>query len=115
MLHREVVDFLGILVPPFLLVMQVVVLPLPFCCLDEIGRIAWVCWENNGWLCELTNSQRHEWVVVLQAVHNVLGEGFDVEVEGGRHLHSPGVVKINVFKALRGHHGRRLGSPNVRN
>ena len=55
-LHHEVVDFLGIFVPPFLLVMCMVVLPLPFCCFDKIGWIRWVLWEDDGWLLELTNS-----------------------------------------------------------
>jgi hypothetical protein len=39
MLHHKVIDLLGIFIPPFLLIMGVVVLPLPFHCLDKVGKI----------------------------------------------------------------------------
>ncbi len=38
-LHHEVVDLLGIFVPPFLLIVGMVVLPLPFRHLNKVGRI----------------------------------------------------------------------------
>jgi hypothetical protein len=55
-LHHEVVDFFGIFISPFLLIMCMVALPLPFCCFDKVGWICWVLWEDNGWLLELANS-----------------------------------------------------------
>jgi hypothetical protein len=39
MLHHKVVDLLVIFFPPFLLIVGAVVLPVPFCCLDKVGRI----------------------------------------------------------------------------
>jgi hypothetical protein len=83
MLHHKVVDLLGIFVSPFLLVVGMVVLPLPFCCLNKVGQILWVIWESNTWLLELTNCQCSKQAIVLQTVHNVLRDGFDIEIEGG--------------------------------
>ncbi len=56
MLHHKIVDLLAFFVPPFLLILGVVVLPLPFCCLIKVGRILRVIQESDGWLPELTNS-----------------------------------------------------------
>ena len=102
MLHHEVVDLLGILIPPFLLIMGVILLPLPLCCLGEVGRIGWIVGEADGWLLELTNGQRNKRTVNLQTVCNVLREGLNVEVERGRRLGCPRVVEDYVFVALRG-------------
>ncbi len=55
---------------------------------------------GNGWLHELASGQCGEWTVEFQAVCNVLGDGFDVEIEGGCHLCSPCVIKNNWLKAL---------------
>ncbi len=55
-LHHEVVDFLGVFIPPFLLIVCMVVLPLPFRCFDKVGWIRWVFREDNGWLLEFANS-----------------------------------------------------------
>jgi hypothetical protein len=40
--------------------------------------------------------------VKLQTVCNMLGDGFEVKIEGGRCLGSPHVFKCNVLEALRG-------------
>ncbi len=55
-LHHEVVDFLGIFIPSFLLIVCMVVLPLPFRCFDKVGWIRWVLQEDDGWLLEPANS-----------------------------------------------------------
>ncbi len=68
MLHHEVVDLLCIFIPPFLLIMSMVIFPLSFCCLDEVGWICWVVQEGNDWLLELANGQRSERTVELQVV-----------------------------------------------
>jgi hypothetical protein len=102
MLHHEVVDFLGIFVPPFLLIVGVVVLPLPFCCLDKVGRILWVIREVmvGSLSSQITNAasgpSNFRWVC------DVLGYGFKDMIGGGRHLGSPRVVENNVFEALHG-------------
>ncbi len=72
MLHHEVVDFLSILVPPFLLVVHMVEVPLPFCCLDEVGWVLPVRWEVNSWRLEFSNGQRGERAVRLQYVQRWL-------------------------------------------
>jgi hypothetical protein len=109
MLHHKVVDLLGIFTPPFLLIVGVVVLPLPFCCLNDVGRILWVLQESNGWVPELTNCLCCKRAVKLQMVFNMLGDGFEVKIEDGRRLiGSPCVVENNVFKALRGHCEQRF-------
>jgi hypothetical protein len=94
MLHHKVVDLLGIFVPPFLLIVGVVVLPLPFCHLDKVGRILWVIWERDGWLFELTNCQCCKRAVkLLQMVCGVLRDGFEVKNEGGCRLEVPVLSK----------------------
>ncbi len=50
MLYHKVVEFLSVLVPPLLLITCVIEICLPFCCLDEVGRVRWVVWEVDGWL-----------------------------------------------------------------
>ncbi len=81
-----------------------VVLPLPFCCLDKVGQILWVIHEGSSWLLELMNGQCVEQAIILQKVRNVLGDGFDIKIEGGHRLGSPRVIKDIVFEALHGHH-----------
>jgi hypothetical protein len=56
MLHHKVVDFLGIFVQLFLLIVDMVVLPLPFHCLNKVGRILQIIRESDSWLLELTNA-----------------------------------------------------------
>ncbi len=53
-------------------------------------------------LLELTNCQCCERAVKLQMVCNMLGDGFKIEIEGGRRLGSPRVVENNVLEALHG-------------
>jgi hypothetical protein len=81
--------------------MGVVVFPLLFCGLDEVGQICRVIWEGNDWLLELANGQHSKQTIKLQAVCDVFGDGFDVEVKRGRGLGGPCVVKDDVLKALR--------------
>jgi hypothetical protein len=88
-LHHKVVDLLGILILLFLLIAGMVIFPLPFCHLSEVGRICWVVREGNDWLLQLTNGKCSEWTVELQAVCDVLGDGFDVEVKRGSSLGGP--------------------------
>jgi len=95
-LHHEVVDFLCIFVPPFLLVVCVVEAPLPFRCLNKVGRVQRIWREDNGWRFEFSYGERGERAIVLEAVCNVFGDGLDVEVEGGLRLGSPRVVKDDV-------------------
>ncbi len=102
MLHHEVVDLLSIFVPPFLLIVGMVLLPLPFCHLNKVGRILRVIQESDGWLPELTNRQCCKWAIKLQMVCNMLRDGFEVEIGGGCHFGSPRVVKNYVFEALCG-------------
>ncbi len=102
MLHHKVVDFLSILVPPFLLVIRVVEVPLPFCCLDEVGWVLGVRREVDSWRLEFSNGQRGKRAMVLQAVCNMLRDGFNIEIEGGCRLGSPRVVKNNMLQPLRG-------------
>ncbi len=102
MLHHEVVHLLDIFIPPFLLVLGMVVLPLPFCCLDKVGRILQVIRDSDSWLLELTNHQCCKRAFKLQTVCDVLGDGFEVKIEGRRHRGSPRVVENNVFEALCG-------------
>ncbi len=102
MLHHKVADFFSILVPPFLLVIRMVEVPLPFCCLNEVGWVLWVRREVDSWRLEFSNGQRGEQAVVLQAVCNMFGDGFNIEIEGGCCLGSPRVVKNNMLQPLRG-------------
>ena len=92
MLHHEVVDFLSIFIPPFLLVVCMVEVSLPFCCFKEVGWVQRVRREDNGWCLEFSHSQLGKWAVKLEAVCGVLGDGLDVEIEGGCCLGSPCVV-----------------------
>jgi hypothetical protein len=110
-LHHKVVDLLGIFIPGFLLIVGVVIFPLPFCHLDEVGRICRVVQEGNDWLLELANGQRSERTVKLQAVRNLLRDGFDIEIKHGCGLGGPCVVEDDVLKALsRCREGCFLGS-----
>ncbi len=102
MLHHKVVDFLSVLVPPLLLIMCVVEISLPFCCLDEVGRVCWVVWEVDGWCLEFPHGQQGERTVKLEAVHNVFGDGFNIQIEGRCRLGNPCVVKNNMLQPLHG-------------
>jgi hypothetical protein len=59
-------------------------------------------WELNHRFFELVGCKRGEVSVVFQAVCEVLRDSFDVQVEGGRRLGGPRVVKNDVFKTLCG-------------
>ncbi len=86
--------------------MGMVIFPLPFHFLDKIGCICWVVREGNDWLLELADGQRSERTVKLQAVRNMLGDGFDIEIKCGRGLGGPCVVEDDVLEALRRCHER---------
>jgi hypothetical protein len=94
MLHHKVVDFLSILVPPFLLVVCMVEVPLPFRHLNKVVWVLRVKWEVNSWCLEFSNGQRSERAVVLQAVCDMFRDGFNIEIEGGCCLGSPMLSKI---------------------
>ncbi len=79
-----------------------VVYPLPFCRLDKVGRICWVVLEGNDWLLELANGQCSKLTIKLQAVRNMLRDGFNVEVKCGCSLGDPCAVEDDVIKALCG-------------
>jgi hypothetical protein len=102
MLHHKVVDFLSVLVPPLLLIMCVVEISLPFCCLDKFGRVRWVVWEVDGRCLEFPHSQHSERTVKLEAVCYVFGDGFNIQIEGRCRLSGPSVVKNNMLQPLRG-------------
>ncbi len=104
MLHLKVVDFLSILVPPLLLVVCVVEVSLPFCCLDEVDWVRRVVWEVDGWCLEFPHGQRDERTVKLEAVCDVFGDGFNIQIEDRCRLGGPCVVKNNMLQPL---HGRR--------
>ncbi len=108
MLHHKVVDLLGVFVQPCLLIMGVVGLPLPFYCLDKVGRILGVIQESDGWLPELTNCQCCKRAVKLQMVCNVLGDGFELRLKVDAALAVPMLSKNNVFKALCGCNKKRF-------
>jgi hypothetical protein len=101
-LHHQIVNFLGVLGPPSLLVISMIVFLLPLHCLDEGGCVRWVIGELNRRFFELADCKRGEGSVVFQAVHEVLGDSFNVQVEGGCRLDSPHDVKYDVFKTLCG-------------
>jgi hypothetical protein len=89
-----------------------VVFLLPLCHLDECGHVGWVLRELNLRFFELTDCEHGEGSIVFQAVREVLGGSFDVQVKGGRRLGGPCVVKeYDVFKTLLGccEHGFLLG------
>ncbi len=102
MLHHQIVDFLGVLGPPFLLVIGVIVLALPLCCLNEGGCVGWVIGELNGRFFEFANCKRGKWPIIFKAVCEVLGDGLDVEVEGRCRFDSPRVAKSDMFETLSG-------------
>jgi hypothetical protein len=77
---------------------------LPFCCLDEVGWVRRVVWEVDGWCLEFPHGQRGKRTVKLEAVRNVFGDGFNIQIEGRCHLGGPSVVKNNMLQPLRGHH-----------
>ena len=97
MLHHEVVDFLCIFVPPFLLIVRVVEAPLPFCRLDKVGGVQRTWREDNDWCFEISYGKRGKRAIVLEAVRDVFRDGLNVEVEGGRRLGSPRVVEDDMF------------------
>jgi hypothetical protein len=101
-LHHQIVDLLGVLGPPFLLVIGMVVFLLPLCCLNKGGCVGWVVGELNLRFFELADCKRSKGSIVFQVVHEVLRDSFDAQVKGGRHLGSPCDVKYYVFKTLRG-------------
>ncbi len=103
MLHHKIVDLLSILVPPLLLVVCVVEVSLPFCCLDKVGWVRRVVWEVGGQCLEFPHGQHGERTVKVEAVHGVFGDGFNILVEGRCHLGGPRVVKNNMLQPLRGH------------
>ncbi len=92
-LHHKVVDLLGILISPFLLIVGMVMFPLPFCHLDKVGQIFQVSREGNDWLLELGNGQRSEQTIKLQAARDVLVDDFDVEIKRGCGHGIPHVVE----------------------
>ncbi len=104
MLHHKVVDFLSVLVPPLLLIMCVVEISLSFHCLDEVGRVRWVIWEVDGRCLEFPHCQRRKQTVKLEAVCNVFGDGFNIQIEGRCHLGGSCVVKDNMLQPLYGCH-----------
>ncbi len=89
MLHHQIVDFLGVLGPPFLLVICMIVFLLPLCCLYEGGCVGWVIGELNRMFFELADCKHSEGSVVFQAVCKVLGDSFNVQVKGGCCFGSP--------------------------
>ena len=101
-MHHEVVYFLIVFNPPLFLIVRVVEVPLPFCCLGDVCRVRGVRREGDGWCLEFSHGKRGERAVVLEAVHDVFRESLDVEIEGGRHLDSPRVIKDDVFQSLCG-------------
>ncbi len=106
MLHHKVVDFLSVLVPPLLLIVCVVEISLPFCCLNEVGRVRRVVWEVDGWCLEFPHGQHGKQTVKLDAVCNVFGDGFNIQIEGRCRLGGPHVVKNNMLQPLRGRRER---------
>jgi hypothetical protein len=108
MLHHKVVDFLSVLVPPLLLIVCVIKNFLPFCCLNEVGQVRWVVWEVDGWYLEFPHGQHGEQTVKLEVVHNVFGDGFNIQIEGRCRLGGPRVVKNNMLQPLRGCHKQFL-------
>ncbi len=102
MLHHKVIDFLSVLVPPLLLIVCMVEISLPFCCLDKVGRVRGVVWEVDGRCLEFPHGQRGKRTVKLEAVCNVFGDGFNIQIEGRCHLGGPCVVKNNMLQPLRG-------------
>ncbi len=103
MLHHQVVDLLGALIPPFLFIMGVVVFPLPFSCFDKVGQAGQIGGQINGRCFELKNGKSCKQAVELQAVCDMLEVDLNVEIECGCHLGSPRVFKNDMFEALRGH------------
>jgi hypothetical protein len=101
-LHHQIVDFLGVLGPPFLLVVGVIVLMMTLCCLDEGGHVGWVIRDLNDRFFEFVNRKCSEGPIIFKAVCKMLGDGFDVEVEGGRRFGSPCVVENDMLKTLSG-------------
>ncbi len=106
MLHHEVVYFLVVFGPPLFLVVGVVEIPLPFCCLNDVGRVRGVLRKNDGWCLEFSHGEGCERAIVFEAVREVFRESLAVVVEGGRHLGSPRVIKDYVLQPLRGHRER---------
>ncbi len=101
-LHHQVADLLGVLVPPFLFTVGVIVFPLPFSCFDKVGRVGQIGVEINVRCFELAKGEHCKRAIKLQAVCNMLRDGLDVEVEYGHRLGSHRVVKNDMFKALHG-------------
>ncbi len=82
--------------------MCVVEVSLPFLCLDEVGWVRRVVWEIDGWCLEFPHGKRGKWTVKLEAVRNVFGDGFNIQIEGRCCLGGPRVVKNNRLQSLRG-------------
>ncbi len=102
MLHHQIVDFLGVLSPPFLLVVGVIVIALPVCCLNEGGCVGWVIRELNGRFFEFANCKHGKVPIIFKAVCKMLRDGLDVEVEGRCRFGSPCVVENDMFEILSG-------------
>jgi hypothetical protein len=68
--------------------------------LEELSRSSGKVIDSQP--LELTNCQCCKRAVKLQTVRDVLGDGFEIKIEGGHHLGSPCVVENNVLEALRG-------------
>ncbi len=64
-LHHQVVDFLGILVPPFLFIVGVIVFPLPFSFFDKVGSVGRIWGEIDGRCFELANGELGERAINL--------------------------------------------------
>ncbi len=75
---------------------------LQFRCLDKVGRVRRVVWEVDGQCLEFPHGQRGERTVKLEAVCDVFGDGFNIQIEGRCHLGGPRVVKNNMLQPLRG-------------
>ncbi len=73
---------------------------LPFCCLNKVGRVRRVVWEVDGQCLEFPHGQRGKWTVKLEAVCNVFGDGFNIQIEGRCRLEGPCVVKNNMLQPL---------------
>jgi hypothetical protein len=101
-MHHQIVVFLGVLGPSFLLVIGIIAFLLPLCCLNEGGCVGWVIGELNLRFFELVDCKHGEGSIVFQGVCEVLGDSFNVQVEDGHCFGGPCVVKYDVFKTLRG-------------
>ncbi len=79
-----------------------IVLALPLLCLNEGGCVGWVIKELNGRFFVFLNCKRGKGPIIFKAVCKMLGDGFDVEVEGRCRFGSSRVVENDMFETLSG-------------